>query len=77
MPEGKITEIRNNLRLASDDELQQELGKAKENLFTFRYQAATQQLVDVMQIRRERKHIARVMTIQRQRELERGKTNQG
>ena len=77
MTEGKITEIRNNLRLASDDELQHELGKAKENLFTFRYQAATQQLVDVMQIRRERKHIARVMTIQRQRELERGKTNQG
>jgi large subunit ribosomal protein L29 len=69
MPEGKTSEIRENLRRASDAELRQELEKAKERLFNFQYQAATQQLEDVMQIRKERKHIARIKTILRQREL--------
>jgi large subunit ribosomal protein L29 len=70
MPEGKLSEIRQNLRQCSDEELLQELQKTKDNLFTFRYQAATHQLENVMRIRQERKHIARIRTLQRERELQ-------
>lgn len=69
MPEGKLSDLRNQLRDASDEELLQELDKARANLFTFRYQAATHQLENVMRIRQERKQIARIQTIRRQREL--------
>ncbi len=70
MPEGKVTEIRQNVKQASQEELLQELQKAKENLFNFRYQAATHQLENVMRIRQERKHIARILTVLRERELQ-------
>lgn len=57
------------LRDYSDVELDGRLSELKEELFNLRFQMATGQLENPMRIREVRKNIARVKTIQRQREL--------
>jgi large subunit ribosomal protein L29 len=53
----------------SDAELAQRVKTLKEELFNLRFQLATRQLDNPMRIREVKKDIARVKTIQREREL--------
>jgi large subunit ribosomal protein L29 len=62
----KTTEIR-EMTLT---ELDNKIASLKEELFNLRFQMATGQVENPMQIREIKKSIARIKTIQRQRELE-------
>jgi len=53
----------------ADDKLVAELKKAKEELFNLRFQAATGQLENNSRIKAVKRDIARIYTIQREREL--------
>lgn len=53
----------------SDAELVARVKSLKEELFNLRFQLATRQLDNQMRIREVKKDIARVKTIQREREL--------
>ena len=57
------------LRTMSDDELADELESTHRALMNLRFRAATMQLANVNEIRRTRRRIARIKTIQREREL--------
>lgn len=59
----------NELKEFTDMELAGKLSELKEELFNLRFQMATGQLENPMRIREVRKNIARVKTVQRQREL--------
>jgi len=61
----KVQEIRK----LSDRDLEKKLSDLKEELFNLRFQLATGQLDNVMRIREVKRSIARIKTIQRQREL--------
>ncbi|HBN85411.1 MAG TPA: 50S ribosomal protein L29 [Clostridiales bacterium] len=58
------------LREKSMGELNEELRELKSELFKLRFQHATSQLANPMQIKSVKKDIARVKTIMRQREME-------
>lgn len=62
----KIKEIRD----LTAGELNQKLAGLKDELFNLRFQAATGQLDNVMRIKDVKKSIARIKTVQRQREIE-------
>ena len=57
------------LRSKSKEELQQELVALKDELFKLRFQHATNQLDNTAQIAQVKRDIARVMTIQREKQL--------
>ena len=57
------------LRTKTDDELVEELAKAKQALFNLRFQAATGQLESHGRLRAVRHDVARIYTIMREREL--------
>jgi large subunit ribosomal protein L29 len=57
------------MRQMDDGEIQAKLKEFKEELFNLRFQMATGQLDNPMRLRAVRKNIARVKTIQREREL--------
>jgi len=57
------------LKEYSDMELDGKLSELKEELFNLRFQLATGQLENPMKIRDVRKSIAKVKTVQREREL--------
>jgi len=57
------------VRELSDAELAGKVKTLKEELFNLRFQLATRQLDNPMRIRDVKKDIARVKTIQREREL--------
>ncbi len=57
------------IRAMSDMELNRTLLDLKDELFNLRFQLATGQLDNVMRISEVKRSIARVKTIQRQREL--------
>ena len=57
------------LRQLSDEQLVEELTKAKGELFNLRFQSATGQLGSSARLRAVRKDIARIYTIMREREL--------
>ena len=59
----------NDIRDMSAAELDQKLNKLKEELFNLRFQHATGQLDNPMRIPPVKKTIARIKTVQRQREL--------
>ena len=59
----------NKVREMSNVELENELSNLKAELFKLRFQSATQQLDNPLQIRNVRRDIARVKTILREREL--------
>ena len=61
----KVEEIRK----MSDEELSSELASLKEELFKLRFQLATNQLDNTAQIAQVKRDIARVMTIQREKQL--------
>ncbi len=58
-----------SLRDRSDDDLVEELKKAKESLFNLRFQGATGQLESHGRLKAVRRDIARIYTIMREREL--------
>jgi large subunit ribosomal protein L29 len=59
-----------DLRAKSDEDLAKEFGEAHRQLFTVRLQLSTRQLTNVSEARTARRRIARIKTIQRERELE-------
>lgn len=61
----KAQEIRN----LADADLEKKLADLKDELFNLRFQMTTGQLDNVTRIREVKRSIARVKTIQRQREL--------
>lgn len=65
----KVKDIRN----MSDQDLVQKINDLKQELFNLRFQNATGQLENVHAIGNVKRDIARVKTIQRQRELNSGR----
>lgn len=61
----KASEFRN----LTTAEIEQKIAGFKEELFNLRFQSATGQLDNPMQIKRVRKEIARAKTVLREREL--------
>ena len=59
-------------RELSDQELQTELVSARRHLYDLRFQLATRQLSDYSQIAQTRRSIARLLTVQTERNLESG-----
>jgi large subunit ribosomal protein L29 len=59
----------NDIRDMGASELDQKLVGLKEELFNLRFQLATGQLENSMRIKEVKKTIARIKTIQREREL--------
>ncbi len=57
------------IRELSDQELEQRLEDLKDELFNLRFQLATGQLENMMQIKDCRRNIARVKTVLRERTL--------
>ena len=60
------------LREMSDEQLAFALKEARQELFRLRFQAATEKLDAPSNLQKLRREIARVLTIQRQRELSAG-----
>ena len=58
-----------DLRSQTDERLQESLEEAHQALFNLRFQAATGQLADVVEVRRARRRIARIKTLLREREI--------
>ena len=61
----KLSEI----RILSDEELTKRLEDTRQELFNLRIRAATRQLASNQEIIKAKKTIARMLTIQREREL--------
>ena len=61
-----------DLRKKSHTELEQELNELKEELFRLRFQHATNQLANPLQLKNVKRDIARVKTVMRQQELSDG-----
>ena len=64
------------LRELSDTELTEKLDEAKQELFSLRFANVTGQLDNVRRLNEVRKDIARVLTVQRQRELQAASANE-
>ena len=56
-----------DLKVATDDQLQQQLLDLKREAFNLRFQAATNQLEKPSRVREVRRTIARIQTLQNQR----------
>lgn len=56
-------------RVMSDDQLNLTLLEIEKNLFNLRFQSATDRLETPSEVRKARRDIARIKTLQRQREL--------
>ena len=65
-----MTKEADQLRDVSEDDLETKLTEAKEELFNLRFQLVTGQLDNPMRIKQVRKHVARILTLMRERELE-------
>jgi large subunit ribosomal protein L29 len=61
-----------DVRDLSDEEILEQIGQAKEELFRLRFRAATQELESPALIKALRRDIARMKTILRERELSHG-----
>jgi large subunit ribosomal protein L29 len=59
-------------RSLSEQELSEELASARRHLYDLRFQLATRQLTDYSQISQTRRNIARLLTVQTERQLEAG-----
>jgi large subunit ribosomal protein L29 len=57
------------LRGMSDDQLALTLKEVTKNLFHLRFQSATERLETPSEIRKAKREIARILTIQRERQL--------
>ncbi|MCH7624317.1 MAG: 50S ribosomal protein L29 [Chloroflexi bacterium] len=58
-----------DIRALTELELDKELDDTHRELMNLRFRAATMQLANVKQIGKARKRIARILTVQREREL--------
>ena len=56
------------LRDLTDDDLQQKLADTRQELFNLRFQAATGALENSARLRLAKREIARILTVQRERE---------
>jgi large subunit ribosomal protein L29 len=56
-----------NLKVKTDDQLQQQLGELKREQFNLRFQSATNQLEKPSRVREVRRTIARIRTVQNER----------
>jgi large subunit ribosomal protein L29 len=56
-----------DLKVKTDDQLQQQLSELKREAFNLRFQAATNQLEKPSRVREVRRTIARIQTLQNQR----------
>lgn len=61
------------LRGLSEQELLREIDDHRKELFNLRYQSNTEQMEDPARVKRTRREIARILTILRERELEKTK----
>jgi large subunit ribosomal protein L29 len=61
-----------DIRELSLDEIQDQIGQAKEELFRLRFRSATQELENPALVKSLRRDIARMRTILRERELSNG-----
>ena len=57
-----------DLRDLTDDDLQQKLAETRQELFNLRFQAATGALENSARLRLAKREIARILTVQRERE---------
>ncbi|MSQ24840.1 MAG: 50S ribosomal protein L29 [Dehalococcoidia bacterium] len=57
------------VRAMTDDRLREEIAGAEKGMFNLRFQNATKQLADSSALGKTRKNIARMKTVQREREL--------
>ena len=62
------------LRDMTDDELQRKLADTRQELFNLRFQAATGALENTARLRLAKREIARILTVQRERETTRERT---
>ena len=60
-----------DIRGMTDEELSDELDSVNRELMNLRFRTATMQFANVNDIRKTRRRIARVLTVQRERELAR------
>ncbi len=60
------------LRALTDEELGEKLGESRQELFRIRFQAATGGLESSARLRRTRREIARILTIQNERTMTHG-----
>ncbi len=75
MAELKLKQIREQLRLLSDEELVKEVAASRAALYDMRRKNSMRQLTNTAAIRVSRRQIARALTILRERELTRKKEN--
>ncbi|QDT37516.1 50S ribosomal protein L29 [Stratiformator vulcanicus] len=68
MADAKQTKS-SQLREMSDDQLETELTQTRQELFRLRFQAATEKIDAPSNLKKLRREIARILTIQREREL--------
>jgi large subunit ribosomal protein L29 len=66
-----------DLKVKTDDQLQQQLVELKREQFNLRFQAATNQLEKPSRVREVRRTIARIRTLQNQRAHAAGAAAQG
>ena len=59
-----------DLKVKTDDQLQQQLAELKREQFNLRFQAATNQIEKPSRVREVRRSIARIKTLQTQRSSE-------
>jgi len=59
--------VKEDLKVKTDDQLQQELEQLKREQFNLRFQSATNQLEKPSRVREVRRTIARIKTLQNQR----------
>ena len=59
------------VRELSDEELQAELDRLQRHLFDVRTQAVTEKLEDPTMLSKAKRDVARILTVRRQREMER------
>lgn len=69
----KVAELRN----LGEEELEQKLAEAKEELFNLRFQLVTGQLDNPTRLKQVKKDVARILTIIRERELETAEATTG
>ena len=71
MPDDSKTasEFLERLRTFSDHELEERLNHVSESLFNLRFRLSSGQVEDPKRIRKYRKAIARIRTLQRERQL--------
>jgi large subunit ribosomal protein L29 len=63
----------NEVQQLNDDELKVELERLRRHLFDLRSQAVTEKLENPAMITKARRDVARILTVQRKRELTAGK----